>query len=157
MFRCFNLRHVYWHLSCNSAFCYSLYLNNAWLLSTFPPTALFLKLVQLANRSRRISSTIGAASLNEPKKNNRTANSAYRLRSQVFRFMTPVGKVAADARRILQTSSCTFEVKTSASTHHVTPRHVVSATAENLSPATLNPPPAGHSSVQRQGSALGRC
>jgi hypothetical protein len=95
MFRCFNLRHVSWHLSCDSPFHYSLYPINAWLLSKCPPTVLLPKLVQLATRYRRISSTIGAASLNVPK-NNRTANSAYRLRIQVFWYMTPVGKVAAD-------------------------------------------------------------
>jgi hypothetical protein len=85
---------TYWHLSCNSTFFYSLCLNNARLLSKFPPTALFPKLVQLATRYRRISSTIGAASLNEPKYNNRTANSASRLRIHVLWYMTPGGKVA---------------------------------------------------------------
>jgi len=49
-----------------------------------------------ATRYRRISSTTGAASLNEPKNNNRTANSACRLIIRVFWYMTPVGKVAAD-------------------------------------------------------------
>ena len=136
MFRCFNLRHVSWHLSCNSSFHYSLYLNNAWLLSNFPPTVLFPKPVQLATPYRRVSSTIGVASLNEPKNNNRTANSAYRLRIQVFWYMTPVGKVAADVATDFRAFILHGRRRNLRKHSHrdTTSRHVVSATAENLKP-----------------------